>query len=87
MGDHAQGGSAVVTTFASLGMVGLSVDEKLALIGQLWDDLVASVPPGGLLTDAQREELQRRVADAAARADDWVSWEEALAATLKRLSG
>ena len=48
------------------------------------DDLVASVPPGGLLTEAQRAELRRREAEAAARPDDWVAWEDALAATRKR---
>jgi putative addiction module component (TIGR02574 family) len=77
----------MAATFASLGLGGLSADEKLELVGQLWDDLVASVPPGGLLTDAQREELRRREADALTRPDDWVSWEDALAATLRRLSG
>lgn len=74
-------------TFSSLGLGSLTIDEKLQLVGQLWDDLVASVPAGGLLTEAQTQELRRRAADAAARPDDWVAWEEALAATLKRLSG
>ncbi len=77
----------MATTFASLGMSGLSDDEKLELVGGLWDDLVASSPPGGLLTEAQREELRRREADAAAKPNDWVSWDDAHAATLRRLSG
>ncbi len=77
----------MATTFASLGLGGLSAEEKLHVVGQLWDDLVASTSPGGLLTEAQRAELRRREADAAARPDDWVAWEDALAATLKRLSG
>jgi putative addiction module component (TIGR02574 family) len=72
----------MATTFASLGLDGLSVAEKLELVGELWDDLVASAGPGGLLTEAQRDELRRRVADAAARPDDWIAWEDALAATL-----
>lgn len=76
----------MATTFESLGLGELSVDEKLEMVGQLWDDLVASVPPGGLLTESQRDELRRRVADAAARPDDWVAWEDALASTLRRLS-
>jgi putative addiction module component (TIGR02574 family) len=87
MHDHGREGSGMTATFASLGLSGLGVEEKLDLVGQLWDDLVASVPPGGLVTEAQRQELRRRVADAAARPDDWVAWEEALAATLRRLSG
>lgn len=70
----------------SLGWDRFSPDEKLALVNQLWDDLVASVPPGGFLSDAQRQELQRRVADAEAHPEDSVAWEDVLAATLKRLS-
>lgn len=77
----------MATTFASLGLGELSMDEKLDLVGQLWDDLIASAPPGGLLTETQRDELRRRIVDAAARPDDWVAWEEVLAATLRRLSG
>jgi putative addiction module component (TIGR02574 family) len=73
------------TTFASLGLGELSADEKLDLIGQLWNDLFASVPPGSLLTEAQRQELQRRVDDAAARPDDWVSWEDVEAGIDRRL--
>jgi putative addiction module component (TIGR02574 family) len=64
----------------------LTVEEKLELVGRLWDDIVATVPPGGLLSDGQREELRRRVADAEAHPDDWVAWEDVLAATLRRLS-
>jgi putative addiction module component (TIGR02574 family) len=73
-------------TFASLGLDGLSVDEKLELVGQLWEDLVASTPPGALLSEAQKEELRRRVKDAGERPNDWVAWEDALAATTRRLS-
>ena len=77
----------MLQTFASLGLDGLSVNEKMELVGQLWDEIVKSVPPGGLLTEAQREELRRRVTDAEANPDDWVAWEDALAATMRRLSG
>jgi putative addiction module component (TIGR02574 family) len=76
----------VAATFASLGLAELSDEQKLELLGQLWDDLVASTPPGGLLTDAQKDELRRRQADAAARPGDWVRWEDARAATVRRLS-
>ena len=47
----------MLMTFASLGFDKLDFDEKLALVGQLWDDLVIASPPGGLLTEAQKEEL------------------------------
>ena len=73
-------------TFASLGLAKLTDEQKLELVGQLWDDFIGSVPPGALLTDAQKGELQRRQADAAAHPDDWVKWEDAMAATIRRLS-
>ncbi len=70
----------------ALGLDRLSLDEKLELVGRLWDEIVASVPAGALLSDAQREELRRRAAEAQAHPEDSVAWEDALAATLKRLS-
>jgi putative addiction module component (TIGR02574 family) len=76
----------MTVSLAALGWNRLSVDEKLEVVGQLWDDIVAAAPPGSLLSDAQREELRRRAADAEAHPEDYVAWEEALAATKKRLS-
>ncbi len=73
-------------TLVSLGLDRLSIEEKLEVVGQLWDDIVAAAPPGGLLSEAQRDELQRRVAEAEAHPEDSVAWEDVLAATLKRLS-
>jgi putative addiction module component (TIGR02574 family) len=70
----------------SLGLHRLSLEDKLEVVGQLWDEIVASVPPGELLSDAQRQELRRRVAEAEAHPEDYIAWEDALAATLKRLS-
>ncbi len=70
----------------SLGWNQMNPDEKLEFVQRLWDEIVASVPPGGLLSDAQREELRRRIADAEANPHDSVAWEDALEATLKRLS-
>jgi putative addiction module component (TIGR02574 family) len=76
----------MTVSLESLGLDHLSRDEKLTLAGQLWDSVLASESPGALLSDAQREELQRRVADAKAHPEDYVDWEEALANTLRRLS-
>lgn len=76
----------MTVSLESLGLDRLSRDEKLMLAAQLWDSALASESPGSFLSDAQREELQRRVADAEAHPEDYVTWEEALASTLKRLS-
>lgn len=70
----------------SFGLDRLSPDDQLTLAGQLWDSVVAKQAPGTFLSDAQREELRRRVADAEAHPDDYVNWTDALANTLKRLS-
>ena len=75
----------MTSTFASIGYGNLNDEAKLALVGQLWDELLASAPPGGLLTAGQRDELQRRQADALARPDDWVSWDEVYAESVRRL--
>jgi putative addiction module component (TIGR02574 family) len=62
----------------------LSVNERLELIEVLWDSIVESnaVPP---LTDAQKAELDRRIADHEGNPDDVVSWEEAKASALSRV--
>ncbi|MGL6095479.1 MAG: addiction module protein [Fimbriiglobus sp.] len=74
--------------FAALGLDHLSDEEKLDLAGRLWDEAMDAVPepPPPMLTNWQREELQRRLADAEANPDDWVSWEEVKASALRRLS-
>ena len=68
----------------SLGIDRLGVEDRLALVEQIWDSLAedsAAVP----LTDAQRAELDRRIADHEANPNDVVSWEEVKAAIAERL--
>jgi putative addiction module component (TIGR02574 family) len=76
----------MTVSLAEFGLDQLSVEDKLELAGRLWDDVVTAGPPGALLSDAQREELRRRVAHAKANPDDYVAWEDVLAASLKRLA-
>lgn len=70
----------------SLGIDRLSVEERLALVEELWDSIAessAAVP----LSDAQRAELDRRLADHEAHPEDVVSWEEvkdSISSRLKR---
>ena len=59
----------------SLGIDRLGVDDRLALVEEIWASICAD--PGGFpLTDAQRIELDRRVADDEAHPSDVVAWAE-----------
>jgi putative addiction module component (TIGR02574 family) len=71
-------------TIRSLGIDRLSRDERIALVKEIWDTIAAEPSPP-FLTPAQRQELERRVADDDAHPDDGVPWEEVEAQTLSRL--
>jgi putative addiction module component (TIGR02574 family) len=62
----------------------LDLDQRIALVQAIWDDIAAD----GVLPDldeAQRAELDRRLAAADANPDDVVPWEEVRARALARL--
>ncbi len=61
------------TTLESLGLDKLPRDERLALVQALWDSIAADGPH---LTDGQRAELDRRIADDDANPDDGIPWEQ-----------
>lgn len=65
----------------ALGIDRLPVAERIALAQEIWDSVAAEVPPS--LSEAQRAELRRRLAEDNANPDDTVSWDEALAAALR----
>lgn len=68
----------------SLGIDRLDVEERLALVEELWDSIAAgsaAIP----LTEAQRAELDRRIAEHEANPDDVVSWEEVKASIAEQL--
>jgi putative addiction module component (TIGR02574 family) len=68
----------------SLGIDRLSVEERLALVEELWDSIAEST--GELpLTEAQRAELDRRLADHKANPNDVVPWEDVRASVEARL--
>jgi putative addiction module component (TIGR02574 family) len=55
----------------------LSAEERLNLIAELWESL--SKTPGAVpLTDAQREELDRRLDDLERSGSEGIPWEEVL---------
>ena len=66
----------------SLGIDRLSVADRLILVEELWDSIAAATP----LTDAQRAELDHRLADHEANPDDVVSWEEVQSSITARLN-
>ena len=64
------------TTLADI--VALDVDDRIRLLEAIWDSI--AVEPGQLeLTEAQRQELERRLADHASSPDEIVPWEEVIA--------
>ena len=65
----------------SLGIERLSVEERLALVEELWDSIAEATP----LTDAHRAELDRRLAEHEANPDDVVPWETIKASITARL--
>ena len=68
----------------TLGIDRLDVDARLALVEEIWASICVDAKSFPL-TDAQRAELDRRVADDDAFPDDVVPWDEIKAAARARL--
>ena len=68
----------------TLGIDRLNVDDRLALIEEIWATICAEAQAFPL-TDEQRAELDRRVADDDAFPGDVVPWDEVKAAVRSRL--
>lgn len=74
----------MAVSLKSLGIELLGIEERLALVEELWDSIAAdsaAVP----LTQPQRDELDRRIADHEANPNDVVSWEEVKTKLTERL--
>ena len=70
-------------TLEQLGIDRLTTAERLALAQEILDS-VAADQPHPPLSDAKRQELDRRLADAVANPADGVTWEQVEAAALAR---
>lgn len=68
----------------SLGIDKLDVDDRLALVEEIWASIVADAEAFAL-TPAQREELDRRIADDDAYPSDVIPWSEVKASVRSRL--
>jgi putative addiction module component (TIGR02574 family) len=74
----------MAVSLKSLGIESLGIDDRLALIEELWEGIPSesgAIP----MTAAQRDELDRRLGDHEANPDDVVSWEEVKSSLEKRL--
>jgi putative addiction module component (TIGR02574 family) len=78
------GGLGVQATVKSLGIDRLPREECLALVQAIWDTIAAEPQPP-LLSEAQRQELARRVAEDNGAPDDVIPWEQVRAQTVVRL--
>jgi len=70
-------------TMHELGIDKLSVEARLTLAGEIWESVAREVECAPL-SEAQRQELERRLADSIARPDSVVPWEEVKARALAR---
>jgi putative addiction module component (TIGR02574 family) len=69
----------------AFGIDRLNIDDRLALVEEIWASICAdsaSFP----LTEAQRAELDRRVADDEAFPDDVIPWEDIKTSMRARLA-
>lgn len=72
----------MTVSLKSLGLEKLSIAERLLLVEEIWDSISAATP----LTDPQRTELDRRLADHEANPDNVVSWGEVQSSITDRLN-
>jgi len=66
----------------SLGIEQLSVEERIALVEELWDSIAEATP----LPEDQRIELDRRLAEHEANPNDVVPWDDVKASINARLN-
>jgi putative addiction module component (TIGR02574 family) len=72
------------TTFQPLGIDRLSIEERVALVHEIWDSIAAEAE-GSPLTDDQCREVDRRWANHLANPEAAIPWEQVEAEALARL--
>ncbi len=72
-------------TIKSLGIDSLSIDQKIRLVGDIWDNIAKYHAESIELTDEQKIELDRRIADYESNPSNVISWEEVKASTIANL--
>jgi len=65
-------------TMTDLGIDRMSIDDRLRLVGEIWDSIAAETDALPL-TDAEKEMIDQRLADMEANPDDESDSEEVIA--------
>jgi putative addiction module component (TIGR02574 family) len=73
------------TTLETLGINKMSIDDRIALIEEIWDSVVAEQEQTPL-TEAQKTELDRRLAAYEENPANVIPWEQIKAKALARFS-
>jgi putative addiction module component (TIGR02574 family) len=71
-------------TLQRLGIDQWSLDDRLALVQEIWDSIAVEAERSPL-TDAQRQEVDRRLAAHRANPDAAIPWEQVEAEVMARL--
>jgi putative addiction module component (TIGR02574 family) len=71
-------------TLQALGIDRLSIAERIALVQEIWDSIAADVEQAPL-TEAQRQEVDRRLAAHRANPQAAIPWEQVEADALAQL--
>jgi putative addiction module component (TIGR02574 family) len=74
----------MAATMSALGIDQMSVEDRLTLIGEIWDS-IAATPDRIPLTEEQRQELDRRLAAYKADPSKVTPWEVVKAEALERM--
>ena len=75
----------MAVSMKSLGIDKLGVEERLALVGDIWDSIAAEAATLSL-TPEQKLELERRIAAHEADPEDVVPWDDVRASIQKLLN-
>jgi putative addiction module component (TIGR02574 family) len=74
----------MAVTMKDLGIDRLSTEERLALVQEIWDSIAGDVERAPL-TEAQKQEIDRRLAAHRANPQAAIPWEQVEAEALARL--
>ena len=77
-------GTAIMNTQLLQQASVLDIDEQIELVEAIWDGIV-SRGAAPLLTESQKTELDRRLADHLANPNDVISWDDVKAAALAKI--